>query len=68
MVFDYASRMRADQSTTATVLSTYTGAKILSIDEARSVLGRPPATTTDTTGTTPEGVPELTPTEVIPND
>jgi HK97 family phage portal protein len=40
--FDYTSRMRADQRTTAEVLTTYTGASILSVDEARAVLGRPP--------------------------
>lgn len=62
--FDYAGRMRADQRTTSEVLTTYTGAGILSTDEARSMLGRPPAATTDATGTTPAGVPELTPSEV----
>lgn len=67
VVFDYAGRMRADQSTTASVLSTYTGAGILEVDEARAVIGRPPKSTTDAIGSTPEGVPELTPTEVIPN-
>ena len=62
--FDWAGRMRADQSTTANVLSTYTAAEILSKDEARAVLGRPPLEITTLPGTTPEAVPELTPAEV----
>jgi HK97 family phage portal protein len=63
--FDWAGRMRADQSTTATVLSTYVAAGILTADEARAVLGRPPAALSTPEGSTPEGVPELTPAEVI---
>lgn len=59
--FDYANRMRADARTTSDVLRTYTDAGILSIDEARSQIGRPPAATTETEGTTPAEVPELTP-------
>jgi len=66
VVWDYAARMRADQSTTASVLSTYTGAEILTIDEARAMIGRPPIATADDAGTTPAGVPELTPQEVTP--
>lgn len=42
VVWDYAGRMRADQSTTATVLTTYTGAGILTKDEARAAIGRMP--------------------------
>lgn len=64
VVFDYAGRMRADQSTTASVLTSYTAAKILTQDEARAALNRPPVATEKTAGTTPEDVPELTPTEV----
>lgn len=66
-VFDYADRMRADQSTTASVLSTYVGSDILTKDEARAVLNRPPLPKGDEpvpAGTTPEGVPELTPSDV----
>lgn len=62
--FDYTERMRADQRTTSAVLTAYTAAGILSTDEARSVMGRPPAATTETAGTTPAGTPELTPDEV----
>lgn len=40
--WDYAGRMRADQKTTAEVLTTYTGAKVLTVDEARAAIGRPP--------------------------
>jgi HK97 family phage portal protein len=42
LAWDYADRMRADQSTTANVLTTYTGAGILTTDEARAAIGRPP--------------------------
>jgi HK97 family phage portal protein len=62
--FDYAGRMRADQRTTADVLTTYTGAGLMTTDEARSMLGRPPLASTGEEGTTPAGVPELTPEEV----
>ena len=68
VVFDYADRMRADQRTTADVLTAYVGAEILTRDEARTVLGRPPLPADDEPepeGTTPEGVPELTPTDVV---
>lgn len=68
VIVDYASRMRADQKTTSEVLSTYTGAKILTIDEARAMIGRPPIETADDDGTTPPGVPELTPEEVVTHD
>lgn len=62
--FDWAGRMRADQSTTATVLRTYTDAQILTHDEARAILGRPPLHLSTDEGTTPAEVPELTPAEV----
>jgi HK97 family phage portal protein len=42
VAWDYAGRMRADQKTTASVLTTYTAAGILTTDEARTVLGRGP--------------------------
>jgi len=42
VVWDYAGRMRADQKTTAEVLSTYVAAEILTRDEARAMLNRPP--------------------------
>lgn len=65
VVFDYADRMRADQRTTADVLTAYVGAGIITDDEARAVIGRPPLARTDEPdGTTPEGVPELTPSDV----
>jgi len=63
--FDWAGRMRADQSTTATVLTTYPGAGILTHDEARAILGRPPLALAAQEGTTPAEVPELTPAEVV---
>jgi HK97 family phage portal protein len=42
VAWDYAGRMRADAKSTAEVLTTYTAAGILSIDEARAGLGRAP--------------------------
>lgn len=42
VAWDYAGRMRADQSTLSTVLTTYTGAGVLTIDEARAMIGRAP--------------------------
>lgn len=59
--FDWTSRQRADATTTANTLTAYVREGILSIDEARAVLGRPPIGTADDEGTTPEDVPELTP-------
>jgi hypothetical protein len=78
--FDWTSRQRADAVTTETTLVGYVGAGILTKDEARTVLGRPPlppdapetppedpGATDDATApeapdsTTPEGVPEITP-------
>jgi len=67
VVFDYADRMRADQRTTADVLTAYVAAGIVTNDEARAVLGRPPKPADgepEPANTTPEGVPELTPTDV----
>jgi HK97 family phage portal protein len=64
VVWDYASRMRADQTTTADVVTKYKTAGIITDDEARAVIGRPPMTATDKTGSTPAGVPELTPSTV----
>jgi HK97 family phage portal protein len=66
VVFDYADRMRADQRTTSDVLTKYTAAGILSTDEARATIGRPPAETIDQPNSTPSGVPELTPQDVTP--
>lgn len=62
--FDWSSRARADQKTTADILKTYVDAGILSRDEARAVIGRPPADTATQENTTPEEVPELTPASV----
>jgi HK97 family phage portal protein len=42
LVWDYASRMRADSKATADVLTAYVAAGIITIDEARASLNRPP--------------------------
>ncbi len=62
--WDWATRMRADQETTAKVLVALSDADIITDDEARAVLRRPPKALTTEPGTTPEGVPELTPQEM----
>jgi phage portal protein BeeE len=59
--FDWTSRQRTDATTTATTLSQYVTAGILTKDEARAVLGRPPMAASVEDGTTPADVPELTP-------
>lgn len=65
VAWNYAARMRADQSTTMQVLTGYVAAEILSVDEARAWIGRPPAADTELTGQTPAGTPELTPAEAV---
>lgn len=62
--WDYAGRMRADQKTTAEVLTKYTAAGILTKDEARAAIGRPPLDESEDEGSTPAGVPELTPDQI----
>lgn len=42
VVFDYTSRMRSDTKTTAEVLTSLTTAGILTVNEARATLNRPP--------------------------
>jgi HK97 family phage portal protein len=64
VVWDYGNRMRADQKTTAEVLTTYTAAKVLTVDEARAAIGRPPLEDSTQEGETPQGVPELPPDQV----
>jgi len=66
VVFDYADRMRADQRTTSDVLTAYVAAGIVTEDEARAVIGRPPKAGTTDENSTPVGVPELTSTDVTP--
>lgn len=61
---DWASRMRTDTSTQVEYVSGLKAAGIITVDEARAVIGRPPLVTVDEAGTTPAGVPELTPAEV----
>lgn len=61
LTWDYAGRMRADQSTTANVLTTYTDAGILTKDEARAAIGRPPLPDAPQPDA---GEPQLTPEEI----
>jgi len=61
LAWDYAGRMRADQSTTANVLTTYTGAGILTVDEARAAIGRPPLPEPE-----PLALPAPEPTDALP--
>jgi phage portal protein BeeE len=62
--WDWSGRMRSDQKSVTEVLTSLTGADIFSIDESRAVLGRPPAEQTTEPGTTPDDVPELTPSDM----
>jgi len=64
VTWDWTSRMRSDSASTANVLKTLKDAGIITEDEARAVIGRPPLAQATNTGTTPEGVPELTPESV----
>lgn len=65
VAWNYAGRMRADQRTTADVLTKYTAAGVLEIDEARAAIGRPPLATQAAANETPVGVPALTTAEVM---
>jgi phage portal protein BeeE len=53
--WNYAGRMRADQSTTANVINGYVQNKVLTVNEARAILGRAPL------DDEPEPAPELEP-------
>lgn len=59
--WDYASRMRADLKTTSEVVAGLRQADLITQDEGRAMLGRPPLSTSTDEGSTPSGVPELTP-------
>lgn len=59
--WDYASRMRTDVKTTAEVVSMLLASNVILTDEGRAMIGRPPLAESTTPGSTPEGVPELTP-------
>ena len=63
VAWNYAGRMRADAKTTADVVTTLLAANVITADEARSMIGRPPMEQADDEGQTPEDVPELTPAE-----
>lgn len=54
LVWDYASRMRADSKATADVLTTYVASGILTVDEARASLNRPPLTPPQAAGQEPD--------------
>lgn len=68
VAWDYAGRMRADQKTTAEVLSTLTGAKILTLDEARAMLNRPPLEPDDAPALSPPPPDDEAPDEAPPPD
>jgi HK97 family phage portal protein len=64
VVWDYAGRMRADATTTASVLASLLGSGVIVVDEARAMVNRPPLEASTEAGQTPANVPELTPAEV----
>jgi len=61
VAWNYAGRMRADQRTTSDVVTKYTAAGVLSVDEGRAIIGRGPLESHDEEDQTPAGVPALTP-------
>jgi HK97 family phage portal protein len=65
VLWDYAGRMRADQKTTAEVLTTYVGAGVLLPDEARAAIGRAPLP--EAAEPQPEPPPEPAPEQVNPD-
>lgn len=67
VAWDYAGRMRADQKTTAEVLTAYTAAGILTLDEARAMLNRPPLPEDEDPEPAPVP-PELQPEDEDPDD
>jgi HK97 family phage portal protein len=66
--FDWTSRQRADATTTANTLTAYVREGILTADEARTVLGRPPlGLAPEDSGTAPDA-PEITPASVTADE
>jgi phage portal protein BeeE len=66
LVFDWGSRMRTDLQSQADWATKLQGSGIMSIDEARATIGLPPVQASTQEGSTPEGVPELSPMGVAP--
>jgi HK97 family phage portal protein len=64
VAWDYAGRMRADAQATANVVGSLVGSGVLTVDEARAMIGRGPLALSTGDNSTPEGVPRLTPSEV----
>jgi HK97 family phage portal protein len=64
VAWDYAGRMRADAVQTASVVSSLVGSGVLTVDEARAMIGRAPLDQSVDESETPSGVPDLTPSEV----
>jgi HK97 family phage portal protein len=48
VAWDYAGRLRSDAKTTAEVVTAYVGAEVLTVDEGRAMIGRPPLETPST--------------------
>jgi HK97 family phage portal protein len=57
--FNWAGRLRTDQTTQATVVTTYVAAGIWTVDEGRQVIGYEPMADAIDEGTTPAEVPDL---------
>jgi HK97 family phage portal protein len=64
VAWNYAGRMRADAQQTATVVTTLVAGGVLTVDEARAMIGRAPLDQAVEENETPAGVPDLTPSEV----
>lgn len=59
VAWDYATRMRADAKSTMEIITGYLAKGVITVDEARAWINRPPLAATTTAGSTPGGVPEL---------
>jgi phage portal protein BeeE len=59
VAWDYGARMRADAKSTQEVITGYTAAGVITTDEGRAWINRPPLAATTEPGSTPGGVPEL---------
>jgi phage portal protein BeeE len=62
VAWQYAGRMRADQTTTATVINSYVASGVLTKDEARAMIGRPPLPESAEPEPPPEPEPNSDPT------
>jgi HK97 family phage portal protein len=66
VAWDYAHRMRADQKQTADVVNSFVASGVLTLDEARAWIGRPPLPDADTPADEIEPAPVVEDATAIP--